>query len=189
MKEFNDYKEQKQDRFKEYRDKVNAALADYIAKPWERHIVNPAIPAPALPEPPEPDVRDPDSGVSDDLIPFEGIIDDLEEQLRPEPFAPMEVPEEERVPSFSFDFYGRECGVPLSEGNVFRLRGIDGKSVAAAWRTLSSGKYLPVVYESLQWRDRMNLCDWGYIRFLDEMTKAFFPKTCATRRNCCRFTS
>lgn len=88
----------------------------------------------------------------------------------------MEVPEEERVPSFSFDFYGRECGVPLSEGNVFRLRGIDGKSVAAAWRTLSSGKYLPVVYESLQWRDRMNLCDWGYIRFLDEMTKAFSRK-------------
>lgn len=176
MKAFNEYKEQKQDNFKEYRDKVNAALADYIAKPWERHVVNPAIPAPTLPEPPEPDVRDPDSGVSDDLIPFEGIIDDLEEQLRPEPFAPMEVPEEERVPSFSFDFYGRECGVPLSDGNVFRLRGIDGKSVAAAWRTLSSGKYLPVVYESLQWRDRMNLCDWGYIRFLDEMTKAFFPK-------------
>ena len=133
MNEFNDYKERKQNRFKEYRDKVNAALADHIAKPWERHVANPAIPAPTLPEPPEPDVKDPDSGVSDDLIPFEGIIDDLEEQLRPEPFAPMEVPEEERVPSFSFDFYGRECGVPLSEGNVFRLRGIDGKSVAAAW--------------------------------------------------------
>lgn len=176
MKAFNEYKEQKQDKFKEYRDKVNAALADYIAKPWERHVVNPAIPAPALPEPPEPDVKDPDSGISDDLIPFDGIIDELEERLRPEPFAPMEVPEDKRKPSFSFDFYGTECGVPLSEDNVFKLRGIDGKSVAAAWRTLSSGKYLPIVYESLQWRDRMNLSDWGYIRFLDEMTKVFFPE-------------
>lgn len=176
MKAFNEYKEQKQDKFKEYRDKVNAALADYIAKPWERHVVNPAIPAPALPEPPEPDVKDPDSGISDDLIPFDGIIDELEDRLRPEPFAPMEVPEDERKPSFSFDFYGTECGVPLSEDNVFKLRGIDGKSVAAAWRTLSSGKYLPIVYESLQWRDRMNLSDWGYIRFLDEMTKVFFPE-------------
>lgn len=83
MKAFNEYKEQKQDNFKEYRDKVNAALADYIAKPWERHVVNPAIPAPTLPEPPEPDVKDPDSGVSDDLIPFDGIIDELEERLRP----------------------------------------------------------------------------------------------------------
>lgn len=176
MKAFNEYKEQKQDKFKEYRDKVNAALADYIAKPWERHVVNPAIPAPALPEPPEPDVKDPDSGISDDLIPFDGIIDELEDRLRPEPFAPMEVPEDERKPSFSFDFYGTECGVPLSEDNVFKLRRIDGKSVAAAWRTLSSGKYLPIVYESLQWRDRMNLSDWGYIRFLDEMTKVFFPE-------------
>lgn len=176
MKAFNEYKEQKQDKFKEYRDKVNAALADYIAKPWERHVVNPAIPAPTLPEPPEPDVKDPDSGISDDLIPFDGIIDELEDRLRPEPFAPMEVPEDERKPSFSFDFYGTECGVPLSEDNVFKLRGIDGKSVAAAWRTLSSGKYLPIVYESLQWRDRMNLSDWGYIRFLDEMTKVFFPE-------------
>lgn len=177
MKDFNEYKEQKQDKFKEYRDKMNASLADYIAKPWERHTINPAIPAPALPEPPEPDVKDPDSGVSDDLIPFDGIIDGLEDRLRPEPFAPMEVPEEDRKPSFSFNFYGTVCGVPLSEDNVFRLRGIDGKSVAAAWRTLSSGKYLPVVYESLQWCDRMNLCDWGYIRFLDEMTKAFFPES------------
>ena len=89
MKAFNEYKEQKQDKFKEYRDKVNAALADYIAKPWERHTINPAIPAPALPEPPEPDVKDPDSGVSDDLIPFDGIIDELEDRLRPEPFAHM----------------------------------------------------------------------------------------------------
>lgn len=177
MRDFNDYKEQKQDKFKEYRDKVNAALADYIAKPWERHIINPAIPAPTLPEPPEPDVKDPDSGVSDDLIPFDGIIDELEERLRPEPFAPIEVPEEERTPSFSFDFYGTECGVPLGKDLAFTLRGIDGKSVSAAWKTLSSGKYLPVVYESLQWRDRMNLCDWGYIRFLDEMTKAFFPES------------
>lgn len=176
MKAFNEYREQKQDNFKEYRDKVNAALADYIAKPWESHVVNPAIPAPTLPEPPEPDVKDPDSGVSDDLIPFDVIIDELEERHRPEPFAPMEVPEEERKPSFSFNFYGTECGVPLNKDLVFKLRGIDGKSISSAWRTLSTGKYLPVVYESLQWRDRLNLSDWGYIRFLDEMTKAFFPE-------------
>lgn len=123
MKDFNDYNEQMQDKFKEYRDKVNADIAYYIAKPWERHAVNPAVPAPGSPEPPVPEVKDP---VRKDLI--------------------------------------------------FRLRGIDEKSISDAWKTLSSGKYLPVVYEALCWREDLNLCDWGYIRFLDEMTKAFFPE-------------
>lgn len=176
MKDFNEYKERKQDKFKEYRDKVNADLADYIAKPWEKHTVNPAIPAPTLPEPPTPDVKDPDSGTSDDLISFEGIIDNLEPRLRPEPFAPIDIPEYVRTPSFTFDFYGCECGVPLRKDLIFRLRGIDEKSISDAWKTLSSGKYLPVVYEALCWREDLNLCDWGYIRFLDEMTKAFFPE-------------
>lgn len=176
MKDFNEYKERKQDKFKEYRDKVNADLADYIAKPWEKHTVNPAIPAPTLPEPPTPDVKDPDSGTSDDLISFEGIIDNLEPRLRPEPFVPIDIPEYVRTPSFTFDFYGSECGVPLRKDLIFRLRGIDEKSISDAWKTLSSGKYLPVVYEALCWREDLNLCDWGYIRFLDEMTKAFFPE-------------
>ena len=122
MKDFNEYKERKQDKFKEYRDKVNADLADYIAKPWEKHTVNPAIPAPTLPEPPMPDVKDPNSGTSDDLIPFEGIIDDMEPRLRPEPFAPIDIPEYVRTPSFTFDFYGCECGVPLRKDLIFRLR-------------------------------------------------------------------
>ena len=91
MKDFSDYKEQKQDKFKEYRDKVNADIAYYIAKPWERHAVNPAVPAPGSPEPPVPEVKDPDSGTTDDLIPFEGIIDNLETMLRPEPFAPVDI--------------------------------------------------------------------------------------------------
>lgn len=176
MKDFNEYKERKQDKFKEYRDKVNAAIADYIAKPWEEHPVSPAIPAPTSPEPPKPDVKDPDSGTSDDLIPFEGIIDNLEPRLRPEPFAPIDIPEYVRTPSFIFDFYGSECGVPLRKDLIFRLRGIDEKCISDAWKTLSSGKYLPVVYEALCWREDLNLCDWGYIRFLDEMTKAFFPE-------------
>lgn len=176
MKDFNEYKEQKQDKFKEYRDKVNAAIADYIAKPWEEHPVNPAIPAPTSPEPPKPDVKDLDSETSDDLIPFEGIIDNLEQRIRPEPFAPLEVPEEERKPSFSFGFYGTECGVPLRNELTFKLRGVDERSISDAWKRLSSGKYLPVVYSALCWRDDLNLCDWGYVRFLDEMTKAFFPE-------------
>lgn len=176
MRDFSDYKEQKQDKFKEYRDKVNADIAYYIAKPWERHAVNPAVPAPGSPEPPVPEVKDPDSGTTDDLIPFEGIIDNLETMLRPEPFAPVDILGYVRTPSFTFDFYGMECGVPLRKDLVFRLRGMDEKGISDAWRTLSSGKYLPVVYESLCWREDLNLCDWGYIRFLDKMTKAFFPE-------------
>lgn len=176
MRNFDEYKERKQNEFEEYRNKVNASIAEYIAKPWERHTVMPAFSAPTFPEPPVPDEYDPDQGTSNELIPSGTIIDNSAPRLRPEPFAPINVPERERQSSFVFDYYGTECGVPLKKSHIFKLRGIDEDSVHEAWNLLSSSAYLPVIYESLCWRDEMNLCDWGYVLFLEKMTSAFFPK-------------
>lgn len=175
-KDFDEYKTQKQNEFEEYRNRVNASIAEYIAKPWVRHTVMPAFSAPTFPKPPAPDKYNPDQGTSNDLVPSGTIIDNSEQRLKPEPFVPITIPKEECEASFTFNYYGTECGVPLNKSHIFRLRGIDEDSIKKAWNVLSSGTYLPVIYESLSWRDRMNLCDWGYVLFLEKMTQAFFPK-------------
>jgi len=75
----------------------------------------------------------------------------------------------------AFTFYGTPCTVGLEDRHRFSLSDVDEDNVANAWKQLSSDAYLSVVSECLTWRDRLQLCDWGYVRFLEQMTTAFFP--------------
>lgn len=56
----------------------------------------------------------------------------------------------------------------------FTLRNINENAVADAWTRLSSDAYLTIVAECLAWRDRLRLCDWGYMRLVECMATAFF---------------
>lgn len=39
---------------------------------------------------------------------------------------------------------------------------------------LSSDEYLPAVAQCIDYRDKLHLPDWGYVRFVEQMTTAFF---------------
>ena len=88
--------------------------------------------------------------------------------------VPLPVPERPGQPSFAFEFYGTPCTVSLDAGHHFTLRNIDENEVADAWTRLSSDAYLTIVAECLAWRDRLRLCDWGYMRLVECMATAFF---------------
>lgn len=66
--------------------------------------------------------------------------------------------------------------MPLENGHRFTLSGIDENSVADGWQVLSKDMYLPVIARCLDYRDRLRLCDWGYVRFVEQMATVFFPK-------------
>lgn len=105
---------------------------------------------------------------------------DLPEQPTP-PVTPEPQPEPAPQPIdpslFRFDFYGTTCYLSLQEHHRFVLRGTDENSVADSWLHLSSERYLPVIAEALAWRDRMALGDWGYLCFLEQMTRSFFTES------------
>lgn len=92
----------------------------------------------------------------------------------PQPVVPLPVPERPVQPSFAFEFYGTPCTVSLDAGHHFTLRNINENAVADAWTRLSSDAYLTIVAECLAWRDRLRLCDWGYMRLVECMATAFF---------------
>lgn len=75
-----------------------------------------------------------------------------------------------------FEFYGTPCSINLSSTHKFTLSGVDEKSVANAWRRLSANDYTEVVNECLKYREELNLCDWGYLRFVEIMSENFFGK-------------
>lgn len=172
--DFNDYKTEEIRKFKAYRDKVNAEFAEYMRRAWPEYKAQPAEPVPPRPEPPKPVVKDPDIEPSNDPIPFDNILPTPVPILPPQPVVPLPEPTRPVRPSFAFTFYGTPCTIGLEDRHRFSLAGVDENKVADAWKLLSSNTYLSVVSECLSWRDKLRLCDWGYVRFLEQMTTTFF---------------
>lgn len=178
IENFNDYKTEKEREFKEYRNRVNAEFAEYMRRAWPEYEAQPAEPVPPRPEPPKPIVKDLDAGPSNDPVPFDEVISIPKPVEPPQPIVPLPKsepqPAKPNKPAFAFTFYGTPCSVSLEAGHHFLLRNADENAVADVWTRLSSDAYLAIVAECLAWRDRLHLCDWGYVRFVERMTTAFF---------------
>lgn len=177
MSEFDSYAKKIDDAYGQYRDRINAEFADYLRQTWPQYESQPAQPVPDSPEPPRPVVKDPDVQPSDDPLPFDRVAPAPEPVAPPKPVLPLPEtqPQTPDAPALEFVFYGAECRVPLEERHQFRLAGISENDVADGWQMLSAQSYLPVISECLAWRDRLHLCDWGYVNFVERMCTSFFP--------------
>lgn len=116
------------------------------------------------------------------ILPYEEVIPPTEPAPSVEPAVPL--PEVEPVvpstPGHEFDYYGTRCKVALEASHRYTLGGVGEDAVSDVWQVLSDEKYLPVLAQCADYRTTLNLCDWGYVRFLQEMTESFFP---ASQRN------
>ena len=174
--EFEKYKTEEWRKFKEYRDKVNAEFAEYMRRPWTKREAEPPIPVPDRPKPPKPVVKDPNRQPTYEPLPFDGVTPVPRIEPVPQPKVPLpDIVIPKKRPKFSFMFYGTPCGVSLAEEHRFTLKGTDENSVADAWAFLSSDSYFPVFVECVKLRADLQLCDWGYVRLIEQLTEAFFP--------------
>ncbi len=191
--QFQQFHQQAREKYDTFRDEANRSYARFIEQAWQQFRLQEAQPVPERPEPPQPIRRAPDRPITDDPILFGEIVPlptplprpkpiiELPEQPEipePQPAIPEQRPETPSVPaaepSFRFAFYGTPCVVPLTETHRFALRGVDEGSVAAGWKILSEDRFTPVVERCIEARDRWQLSDWGYVRFLEQMTMAFW---------------
>lgn len=174
IRSFNNYEIQQQRAFDEYRDRINAEFADYMRQAWPEYKPKPAEPVPDSPEPPAPVVKDPDTEPSNDPIPFDNVTPAPKPVEPPQPVVPLPKPVVPAKPTFVFAFYGQKCQMPLENRHRFALAGATENAFADGWMILSSDEYLPVIAQCLDYRDKLRLCDWGYVRFVEQMTAAFF---------------
>lgn len=172
--EFKQYESGKERGFKEYRDKVNTEFAGHMRKDWPEYRSRPADSVPDSPEPSKPVFKDPGTKPAADPIPVGEVLPPVRpvEPVKPSVPLPEPAPSASRSP-FSFSFYGRSCPMPLDSRHRFSLSGITEQDVAAGWKTLSADDYLPIVSQCLDYRDKMLLCDWGYFRFVEQLTSDF----------------
>lgn len=177
-KDFEDYSRQKNREFEEYRDRVNAEFAEYMRQVWPEFEAKPAVPVPEIPEPPRPVIKMPEYDETPVTLPLDIVTPPLPTYIKPTPLVkPM--PKDENTPAapaaFTFDFYGKECAVPLATEHRFRLATVGENDVADAWERLSRNDFKGVIQSCLAHRDKIGLNDWGYVDFLQKMTNNFFP--------------
>ena len=53
---------------------------------------------------------------------------------------------------------------------MFELTGVDNESLATGWEVLSNGGYDATLYDCLQLRGKLQLCDWAYLLLLKELS-------------------
>ncbi len=174
--EYQNFKNQAEQEYREYRDRVNAEYAEFMRKAWVKQEVSPADPVPERPEPPTPVVKEPDIKIEPIKrpLPFSNLVP----VPAPKPLVRPELPSEPILPDrksgFEFTFYGTQCEVPLDDDLKFKLKGIRENHVADAWKSLSNDMSTDLVMSCLDWRDELDLCDWGYVSFTQKMTEAYY---------------
>lgn len=158
--------------------------------PQEEPVVEPAIvPAeepteePAVPivEPETEPVAEPEEEDTDEpeevVLPFDEVVPLAEPAQPVVPAIPLPevTPVVTSVPGHTFSYYGTSCKIAgMNSTHRFVLAGVKEEHVADAWVTLAADKYLSVLAQCAEYREKLNLCDWGYVRFLQEMTTSFF---------------
>ena len=177
--DFRSYKRDVQTKFETYRDSINKVFTDYMRDPWTRREIRSEHRMPASPEPLEPIVRDPDIIPTDDPIPYDDVIPFRGLQDRPKPAVPLPEPSwgrETKVSRIDFRFYGTACSIPVNESVMFTLSDTSEECVADAWDYMASHDGVSIASECLCWRERLKLCDWGYVRFVEDFADALFPR-------------
>lgn len=99
----------------------------------------------------------------------------LKDKKPKEQVPPVNKPREPKAECLSFQWCRQTWNVPLEQQHRFRLKSVSENDVADAWQVLSGAKYAGVVAACLKIRDKYQLPDWGYLRFLEAMSEAFLP--------------
>ncbi len=167
-----------------------ATLPVILPVPQEEPVVEPAIvlaeepteePAEPTVEPETEPVAEPEEEDTDEseevVLPFDEVVPLAEPAQPVVPAIPLPevTPVVTSVPGHTFSYYGTSCKIAgMNSTHRFVLAGVKEEHVADAWVTLAADKYLSVLAQCAEYREKLNLCDWGYVRFLQEMTTSFF---------------
>lgn len=178
---FDNFREQKRREFEEFRRKRNEEFAKYMRKDWERIEPSPIVPRPKEdPIPPVVAPIDEDKPINPKPLPFDEVVPIPAPEPQPKPVDPIEgIPVTPTDPPASyvyFTFYGTEEKVRLDKNNAFHLSNVNENSIADAWLILSGESYTNLLYDCLQIRQNRNLCDWAYLKMLEQMSESVCGK-------------
>lgn len=80
---------------------------------------------------------------------------------------------EDRGDEVMFLFYGTPVSVRVNK-KIPQLKNCNGNAIAQVWEKLSEKKFNNIVYDCLQLKKNLNLCDWAYLQMIDTLSHTVF---------------
>ncbi len=176
VKQMKQYVHNRQKSYDAYRDSLNREFVEYMRKAWVKHEPKAPKPIPIPNKPVAPIVKAPDTPPTHpfgkEIKPM-NIIEPTIEIPTPGIVRPKLQPIKSDA-KFKFNYYGTTCSLPLDNTHRFTLSGTNENAVADAWLILSQNHYRDIISECLLWKDFHNMCDWGYVEFVEQACNSFF---------------
>lgn len=173
---YNNFKQQAQSDYEDFRHKVNKKYADWMRQAWEWHQKIEPMPRPKDEMlPPVIYYKKKEQHSEPKPLPYEEVAPQPGPQPQPKPVAPIRESEDE-YQTASFQFFGTDGQVRLPKNFYFKLKGRNEKAYAAAWEELSSEQYNNLIRDCLVLRMKHQLCDWAYLMMLGAMSETICGK-------------
>lgn len=167
-----EYKDTKQKAWADFRNKINSEYADKMSHQWTKHQAQAPIPVPKRPEPPKPVTKTDNAPVPTRSVSVKEFIPYVSNET-PQPFQPIARPINEQAAAFTFNFHNTPCKVHLSSEMFFSLANVAEHTVSETWRLLSSLGYDIIADDCLNYREQLDLNDWGFIELTKTLAYAF----------------
>lgn len=169
--QFRAFQQSARDDYESFRDKANERYAEFMRQAWEYYQAAPALPEPEDdPVPPVP-YEDDEQKEEDKEVIIEEVIPTPAPEPQPEPIEPIK-PEPQPEPvanKCKFQYFNTQCEVRIPV-EINHLRAANSDAFAEGWERLSNGDYEATLYDCLQLREELKLCDWAYLLMLFEMS-------------------
>lgn len=174
-KAFDAFRKEIKNDFNNFRKEIMNDFINFVRNPWKDANSTPPVPKPK--EEPIPPVTIPDKDSLD--IPKEDNPIVIENVIKPEPVSPQPEPIEpiKEVPILQdntvlVEFFGTRCKVRFPKDTDYRVRGMKENAIADALVILASEEFDNLIIDCLKIREDLQLCDWAYLLFINEMSQA-----------------
>ncbi|MBO5893872.1 MAG: hypothetical protein J6Q31_06410 [Alistipes sp.] len=179
--QFEAYKQKRAQEYKDYREKANAAFAEYLKKRWADYKPNAAQPAPipdVLPEPevapveqPKPSTPKPLPAPKNDVESVKDVVD----KERPS----SNLPTASNV--LRVDFFGEDISVPCDKNKLPVMSIPDEQSFSTMWQVFSSVTK-PMVNNLEQYSTSHNLNGWGCYQLIKRVSEQAYDNSSPNER-------
>lgn len=173
--EYENFRKKVAEEYSSFRQECNHKYAEFLRQAWDWYEGKAPMPKPVEPNPvpPRPYVEE---DVPQPVVPEPVVIEPVE-PIAPEPQPkPIEPVKEVPTPKdnyFDFKFYGADGRVRLPEVAKVRLKSSSKESLADGWNALCVDEMNNAIRDCLELRIRYNLCDWAYLKMLEQLGHDF----------------
>jgi len=173
--EYELWKQKQEEQYRQYKDAQDKAFVEFLEKEWKSFDAFKGIKPDEIPKPvdvPETEItvpkEFPDSNIVKDIqVPK---LEFKEEKIQEKESQAYIEPEEEK--GIEVDFFGLNLHVNYSENLKDALEEpLNEKAIADFWYKISNSDYEPFLKQAQEYKNQMNLNDWGYCLFLNKVGK------------------